>query len=69
MITLEFLNSLQVGKGKAGPKQVSVPISMPAAAPEAGYYPSRYQIAYHPGLDGYTVSLNGMKWLPESSGE
>ena len=69
MITHEFLTSLQVGKGKGGPKQVNVPISMPAAAPEAGYYPSRYQIAYHPGLDGYTVSLNGMKWLPESSGE
>ena len=68
MITLDFLQSLERGKGKKGPKQVNVPISMPEAAPEAGYYPTKYQIAFHPRLDGYTVALTGMKWLPLSSG-
>ena len=68
MITLDYLNSLKTGNGRNGPKQVNVKISTPAAAPEAGYYPSQYQIAYHPSLDGYTVSLNKMKWLPQSTG-
>jgi hypothetical protein len=69
MITHAFLTSLQPGKENKGPKQVTIPISTPQAAPEAGYYPTKYQIAYHPALDGYTVSLTSMKFLLQSSGK
>lgn len=43
-------------------------IAIPAAAPEAGYYPTKYGIFYLPGRDLYTVTLTGFVWLPESEG-
>jgi hypothetical protein len=71
MITVEFLESLQVGSGggQQGPKQVLTSISTPEAAPQAGWYPTRYVIRYLPSVDEYTVALTSFQWLPESTGQ
>jgi len=61
MITQEFLESHP---------RVLVDIPIPAAAPEAGYYPTRYGIFYLPRKKGqYIVMLTDFVWLPQSSGE
>lgn len=57
MITKDFLMS--------APNQF-YEIAVPAAAPKAGYYPTKYGIFYSPLTDLYTVLLTGFKWLPAS---
>lgn len=46
-----------------------VPISMPAALPEAGWYPTEYCIRYFPVDDAYTVSLEAWERYPESGAD
>ncbi|TNC89373.1 MAG: hypothetical protein CSH49_07750 [Alcanivorax sp.] len=43
-------------------------VTLPAAAPEAGFYPSKYGIFYLQQPDLYMVVLSGFVWLPESAG-
>lgn len=67
MITLAYFEGLVVGKkGETGPKQSIIPIKMPAAAPKAGWYPSKYLIRYMPSSNAFSVSLKAFQWLPES---
>ena len=78
MITLEYLMSLRDGKcavadvdGNGGTvetlgSKVTVPIAMPLAAAEAGYYPSAYSMSYSGGK--YRVTLEDMTHLPASDG-
>lgn len=49
MITTEFFESLD--------DTVVESISMPERMPEAGNYPTEYQVAYHRNRDAYTVTL------------
>ena len=39
-------------------------IAIPAAAPEAGFYPTKYGIFYSQPQDTYMVLLTGFTWLP-----
>lgn len=43
-------------------------LKLPQAAPEAGYYPSRYCTRYFAALDLYAVTLEGFGYLPKSNG-
>lgn len=58
MITLDYFESQ--------PSECSE-ISLPQAAPEAGFYPSRYCVRYLGDLDLYAVTLEGFGYLPQSA--
>jgi hypothetical protein len=58
MISLEFLRSLQ--------EPVRVPISMPAAFPTAGVYPTEYLVEYDRANGMFRVSYEAWKPFPAS---
>jgi hypothetical protein len=60
MVTIDYLEGLQ--------DQARQHIKMPAAFAEAGEYPTRYTVQYHPEHDAYTVSLDCFKSFDASSG-
>lgn len=62
MITEAFLRSDKVLEG--GP--VNVRVESPEVFPQAGYYPTRYVMAYSEADDTYEISLEGMKWFEEA---
>lgn len=49
-------------------EEVRTPMKMPAAFPEAGWYPTEYVIRYLGGQDAYTVTLESFEWFPKSNG-
>lgn len=60
MITLEYLRSLS--------EPVRVPISVPAAFPEPGMYPTEYVMEYDRPAGVFRVSYENWKLFPGSSG-
>lgn len=60
MITTEFFETLD--------DTVVDSISMPDRMPEAGKYPTEYQMAYHEDRDAYTVTLKTFESFEESDG-
>jgi hypothetical protein len=57
MVTADYLQSV---------RHKCFAIANPAAAPEAGWYPSQYCIEHNKGLDQYSVMLTDFEWLPAS---
>ncbi len=55
MITKAFLEEKN--------EEVCVPVKMPAALPEAGWYPTEYCIKYLGNQDAYTVTLESFEWF------
>jgi len=47
---------------------VTVPIQIPPAAPEAGFYPQKYSISYSKSTEKIRVTLLDMTQLPASNG-
>jgi len=60
MITTEFFEALD--------QTVVNSISMPERMPDAGNYPTEYQIAYHQNRDSYTVTLKTFEPFEASKG-
>ena len=58
MITTEFFDALD--------GTVVDSVSMPDRMPEAGMYPTEYQMAYHQNRDAYTVTLKTFEPFDES---
>lgn len=58
MITTEFFETLD--------NTVVSQISMPERMPNAGSYPTSYQVAYHQNRDAYTVTLKTFESFDES---
>ena len=52
---------------KGSGASVTVPITIPQAAPEAGYYPTNYKIQYRKPGRLFTISLGDMVYLEASS--
>lgn len=48
--------------------EIQTPVKMPDAFPEAGPYPTRYDISYHPDEDAYSVSFEAFEAFPASNG-
>ena len=48
---------------------VTVPINIPPAAPEAGFFPQKYSISYSKNTEKIRVTLLDMTQLPESTSD
>lgn len=60
MVTKAFLEKSE---------DIAVPLKLPKAMPQAGWYPTEYRIQHQPDNGTHTVSLNGFKWFAASNGQ
>jgi hypothetical protein len=58
MITEAFMRDVE-----ASGVEVTTPVPLPAAFPEAGYYPTSYTTRYVGSADAYAITLENFEWV------